>query len=168
MKASPPTWKHPTRIDIVYRGYAILKALVMVEYSWIPGSLPNQSILPTWGQRGLAMPARCTQWSPAHKHHTVVWREPVHTVESSSQAPHCRVEGTQLQLVPGFQLPRPCVCAAEAFPVSFLSSNRWTDEASFSDLFSRQLICRGSGCTFKHLCVKKHIYICVDKTKKIF
>lgn len=70
----------------------------------------------------------------------------------------------------GAGVPAPCIMClcCRGLSVSFQLLNRWNDEASFSDLFSRQIMCKGSVYTFKYLYTKEHIYICIDKTKKIF
>lgn len=150
MKASPPTWQHHPRLDIINRWNAILKVPVTLEYTWTTNrQLTNQLTLPTWGTKGTDMPARCTQCIPAHKHLTVCAGNTV---------------------TAGAGVPAPCIMClcCRGLSVSFQLLNRWNDEASFSDLFSRQIMSKGSVCTFKYLYTKEYIYICVDKTKKIF
>lgn len=110
----------------------------------------DQPADPTYlGNKGDGHASKCTQCIPAHKHLTVCAGNTV---------------------TAGAGVPAPCIMClcCRGLSVSFQLLNRWNDEASFSDLFSRQIMSKGSVCTFKYLYTKEYIYICVDKTKKIF
>lgn len=105
-----------------------------LEYTRTTGSLSNQLTLPTWGTKGTGHASK------------------MHTVNSSSQASHCLVEGTQSQLVPGFQLPVSCACAAEAFLFLFSYS---IDEM----MKHHSLICSAGKLCVREVCVLLSIYI---------